>query len=166
VVIASGVLAASSSIAGISGAIAGGITAITALLTVIAVLIPQLKGMRNAQAEQAKAQNEQTKTLDKQTEQLGIIHALSNSTLSIAMGSELEATRRELAVMGEVVDLRKRAGLEISVETIAAMDRARNRVAELTLLLQERQKQAQDIIDAGGDFTPPDTSTRTAPSGA
>lgn len=120
-----------SSIAGIIGAGAGVITALAVLIGAITVLLPTLRGFRKAQ--------------DQQTTTLNTIHALVNSTLSAAIKAELEATQREIAMMNEVVDLRKRAGLDITPETTAALERSRQRVLELRTELHERELQAQAI---------------------
>lgn len=141
-IIASGGLGgAPSSAAGVIGAIAGGITALTALITVITLLVPQLRAMRKSAAQQAQQ-------LTEQTAQLRVIHRLVNSTLSASMQAELDATRREVAVMTEIVDMRERGGLMVTAATTAALDRAGRRIRELTLEIQDRQQQAQDILDA------------------
>jgi hypothetical protein len=122
---------AASSVAGIIGAGAGVITALAVLVGAITVLIPQLKAMRSTQEAQTKT--------------LNTIHALVNSTLSASIREAMEATQREIAVMNEVVDLRKRSGLDVTPETVAALARARERVSELAMELRDRQLQSEAI---------------------
>jgi hypothetical protein len=65
--------------------------------------------------------------------------------LSASIREAMEATQREIAVMNEVVDLRKRSGLDVTPETVAALARARERVSELAMELRDRQLQSEAI---------------------
>jgi hypothetical protein len=73
--------------------------------------------------------------------QLGVIHTLTNATLSAAYEATVEATKRELIMMREVGRLHVEAGREPSMEWRAAIAALERRVAELTLNIQERQTQ-------------------------
>ncbi len=69
---------------------------------------------------------------------LDVIHGLVNSNLTTAMQAEYDATVRTLALMREVVALRREAGADPSVDAIAAIAATETRVAELKLALNER----------------------------
>lgn len=74
------------------------------------------------------------------SEKLDVIHDLVNSNMTAAIQSELDATVRELAMMKEVVELNRAAGREPSVETLAAIEATKNKIAELTAVLADRQQ--------------------------
>jgi hypothetical protein len=74
---------------------------------------------------------------------LDVIHTLVNSNMTAAMQSELDATTRELAMMNEVVALKKAAGHEPTPETLAALEATQQRVTELRSSLEERLEQTE-----------------------
>jgi hypothetical protein len=93
------------------------------------------------------ANNERVATSQLETNgRLDVIHGLVNSTLSAAMQSEFDATKRELAMMREVMALKQSAGLEPTEETIAAIIATETRLAELDQTLIDR-KATQDKIN-------------------
>jgi hypothetical protein len=69
---------------------------------------------------------------------LGVIHDLVNSSMTAAMQAELDATRRELAMMREVVELNRQAGREPTVEALAAIEATSARIMELSAALRDR----------------------------
>lgn len=79
---------------------------------------------------------------------LDVIHTLVNSQLTAAMQSELDAIVRELAMMLEVIALKKAAGFEPTAEALAALDAAQAKVADLTAKLEDRHR-AQDRASEG-----------------
>jgi CO dehydrogenase/acetyl-CoA synthase alpha subunit len=72
---------------------------------------------------------------------LDVIHTLVNSNLTAAMQAEHDATVRTLAMMREVVDLRRAAGNEPSPETLAAIEATETRIGEQTAALDDRLAQ-------------------------
>lgn len=75
-------------------------------------------------------------------EKLEVIHTLVNSSMTAAIQSEFEATVRELAMMQEVVELRKSAGQgEPSSEMMAALKSTELKIKELKETLAERHRQ-------------------------
>jgi hypothetical protein len=93
------------------------------------------------------ANNERVATNQLETNgRLDVIHGLVNSTLSAAMQSEYDATKRELAMMREVMALKQSAGLSPTSETIAAITATETRLAELEQILIDR-KATQDKIN-------------------
>jgi len=69
---------------------------------------------------------------------LDVIHQLVNSSMTAAMQSELDATVRELAMMREVMELKRAAGTEPAPETLAAIDATQAKIGELAASLQDR----------------------------
>ncbi len=67
------------------------------------------------------------------------IHFLVNSNMTAAMQAELDATRREVALMFEVIELKKASGKQPTAEVLAAITATKNRIAELQASLVDRQ---------------------------
>jgi len=79
--------------------------------------------------------------------QLGQIHTLVNSNLTEAQGRELEATRAMLITMQEVVDLKRKGGVEPSQEAIDAIEATRSRVNALSRDLKQKVERTK-VADA------------------
>jgi hypothetical protein len=73
------------------------------------------------------------------------IHRLVNSNMSTAMQSELDALETSLAMMREVVDLKRAAGREPTREALAAIDATSAKIREARSALADRQAQADAI---------------------
>jgi hypothetical protein len=86
---------------------------------------------------------------------LKVIHTLVNSNMTAAMQAELDATIRELAMMQEVIDIKRSVGQEPSPASLAALQRTEERVGELRATLQDRFKaglvaaEQQKQVEAG-----------------
>ena len=78
-------------------------------------------------------------------DKLDVLHGLANSTLSAAIESELGALETSLAMMNEVIDLKKAAGIEPTREAIIAMQATEANIAELRATLADRLNQAETI---------------------
>jgi biopolymer transport protein ExbB/TolQ len=74
---------------------------------------------------------------------LDVIHTLVNSNMTSAMQSELDATGRELAMMLEVIELKKVSGLQPTEEVISALGATRGKIVELQAMLADRRKQSE-----------------------
>ncbi len=70
---------------------------------------------------------------------LDTIHGLVNSQLSSALQSEHDALVGQLALMRELVAIRRGEGTGPSTETIATMDIISRRIAELVAVLADRE---------------------------
>jgi len=79
------------------------------------------------------------------TNKLDVIHTLVNSNMTAAMQAELDATNRELAMMLEVIDLKKAAGKEPTIEAIDALAVTRAKISELDAALKDRVKQQKNV---------------------
>lgn len=77
--------------------------------------------------------------LDAVAQQAAEIHTLVNSNMTAAMQGELDSTVRELAMMKEVIGLRRHGGQEPSVEALAAVEATESRVADLRSALNDRR---------------------------
>lgn len=144
--------------------IVGGFTILGALITacsgiMIAVLTSNASKAREATLQAAIAattaahllleSNEKVVEVAKRTgesthSQLKEIHALVNSNMTASMQGELDARTNELAMMKEVIRLNRAAGVEPSVESLAAIAATEGRRAELVLILADRQKVEPD----------------------
>jgi hypothetical protein len=82
-------------------------------------------------AEVAATALESKKTLD-------TIHTLVNSNLTASMQAEFNATVREAAMMQEVIDLKRAAGVEPTIETLATLESTKSRISELSAALADR----------------------------
>lgn len=80
------------------------------------------------------------------SDKLDVIHLLVNSNMTAAMQAEFDATTRELAMMHEVVELKKATGQQPSVLALAAIDATNARLIELRATLDDRLRQAK-VVD-------------------
>lgn len=87
------------------------------------------------------------------------IHTLVNSNMTAAMQGELLATERELAMMAEVIDLKRAQGQQPTVEVLAALEVTKARVVELLTTLAERRA-AQAKADAAAAAGPIETGDK------
>lgn len=121
--------------------LAGIITAAATLITAgslwFAAMPAFSKMRREAREDRLKATEERTQI----QAQLGVIHTLTNATLSAAYEATLESAKRELIMMREVGRLNLEAGRELSPDWRVAVSGLERRVAELTLNIQDRQTQ-------------------------
>lgn len=72
---------------------------------------------------------------------LDVIHTLVNSQLSTALENELEALKREQAIIAEMLEMKKAQGLKPSKEALVAMEKSKVRIAELQTIIAERDAQ-------------------------
>jgi uncharacterized membrane-anchored protein YhcB (DUF1043 family) len=79
------------------------------------------------------------------SDQLGVIHTLVNSNMTAEMQARFDAIKRELAMMREVVELKKANGLEPTPEVLAEIAATEASLHELDAALTDRRK-AQDKI--------------------
>lgn len=71
------------------------------------------------------------------------IHTLVNSNMTAAMQSELDATKRELAMMNEVIDLKKAAGRPPTQDVLSTLEITKAKISELEAQLADRLKQTK-----------------------
>lgn len=116
---------------------------------------------RNERAENYARQDLVAKRLQEATEKaaskveetnnkLDIIHTLVNSNLTAAMQSEHDAMVRELAMIYEVIDLKKKAGHKPTVEALAAVKATETRLAELHGQIADRLKATEAAVAGAG----------------
>jgi len=91
-------------------------------------------------AEQAEAT---TGKLDETNGKLDVIHGLVNSAMTAALQSELDALVTSLAMMREVMDLKKGGGREPAGEAVIAFQATEAKISELRATLADRLKQAE-----------------------
>jgi len=81
---------------------------------------------------------------------LDVIHTLVNSSMTAAMQSEFDAVTRELAMMREVVELKKASGMEPSAAALAAVKTTEAKLNELAVTLEDRARTQAEINHKGG----------------
>lgn len=69
---------------------------------------------------------------------LDTIHTLVNSNMSAALAAELSATERELAMMHEVIELKRESGRQPTQMTLDALKITEGRIAELRARADDR----------------------------
>jgi hypothetical protein len=98
-------------------------------------------------AELLLENNERVASTQQETNgKLDVIHTLVNSSMTAAMQSESDAVQRELAVMKEIMELKKAAGHEPGPATLAAIKATEAKLHELEAALADRrsaQKKAE-----------------------
>lgn len=75
--------------------------------------------------------------------QLQAIHVLVNSNLTGAIQDQLAAREGQLAVMLELVDLKRATGREPTSEALAAIESTQAVISELRTRLADRQRQTE-----------------------
>jgi hypothetical protein len=83
------------------------------------------------------------KTAEVTNGKLDVIHILVNSNMTAAMQSELDATRREVVGLKEIVRLNQQIGQEPSQEALLAITDTEEKVAKLEAELRDRLKQTK-----------------------
>jgi len=73
------------------------------------------------------------------------IHVLVNSNMTEAMQAELNATKREVAMMHEVIELKKASGKDPLPMALKAVEATDKRIAELEAAIAERNRVATAI---------------------
>jgi hypothetical protein len=74
---------------------------------------------------------------------LDVIHILVDGSMMAAMQAELDATIRTVALMHEVIDLKKSQGQEPSAAAVAAIKSTDERIAEM----EEKLKKKKTALD-------------------
>jgi hypothetical protein len=81
---------------------------------------------------------------EKTNGKLDVIHTLVNSNMTAAMQAELDAIRREIVMMREVVALNLAAGREPTVEALAAIEDTAVKITALEAQLADRATAAEN----------------------
>jgi len=71
-------------------------------------------------------------------EKLNEVHTLVNSNLTAELRDGRDSTQRILALMGEVIELRRASGKEPTAETLAVYESTRRKLAEQDAVLADR----------------------------
>jgi len=83
--------------------------------------------------------------LDDANSKLDVIHGLVNSAMTTALQSEMDALVTSLAMMREVIDLKRSAGREPTAEAVIALHGTEAKIAELRGAIDDRMRQAETI---------------------
>jgi ABC-type multidrug transport system fused ATPase/permease subunit len=79
--------------------------------------------------------------------QLKQIHTLVNSNMTAAMQGQYDATERELTMMLEVIALKKAAGHEPNIETLALVEATKGKISQLSAAITDRATQAAIVAN-------------------
>jgi hypothetical protein len=120
------------SYAGLVTAFSTLLLAVGGIITALTLFIPILRGTRK-----------NTESLKRQDSKLEVIHTLVNSTLTAALQSELDATRREEMYLRDNMALRLRGGEETSDDQRAMLGAVQRRITELSGAMRERAQQTR-----------------------
>jgi len=83
---------------------------------------------------------------ERANDKLDVIHTLVNSNVTKEMEARLEGSRRELAGLREIVELRKASGQEPTEEALATIISTEENVHELENDLADRRRQ-QTVVE-------------------
>jgi len=134
---------ADSTTAGIITACATVIIALGGTATAFSVLVPILrKTDANSQAI-AEAKEQEAEHQKVVTAKLGVIHTLVNSTLTAALQSELDATRREELLLRELIRMREDSGHSVTEDQQATLGATQRKIRELTAAMRDRDEQTR-----------------------
>ena len=131
-----------SSVAGIVTALSTFVVAAGGFLLAYTKFLPVLRANQKAQEDNSRKQDEYQAV---NTAALGVLHTLGNSTLSLALQGQLEATERELVMMREIARMRAADGVPVDSDWTATTGAVQRRVNELRLALADRAEQAKTV---------------------
>lgn len=97
---------------------------------------------QDAVAARLKENNESVATLATQSHnQLKVIHRLVNSTLTAALQARLDANKKALALMHQIIEMNRLSGVEPSTDALADIAASEKEVEDLELNIAERTQQ-------------------------
>ena len=131
----------------------GSVWAPVLVAIIVAVIGPMLiNAMNNRQRreerqEDKRQRDEVAQRLVKMDNKVGgkldVIHTLVDGSMTAAMHSELNATVRELAMMNEVIDLKRANGHEPTQETLTTLEATQTKIDDLYMSLSARERQVE-----------------------
>jgi hypothetical protein len=127
----------------VGSSVAGIVTAFGALLTAGSIFLGMLPAVVRMQREVRADRQKAAEAASQIQAQLGVIHTLTNATLSAAYEATLSATKREEVMMREVGRLMIESGQEPSPQWRLALSGLQQRIADLTLAIHDRQRQTE-----------------------
>jgi hypothetical protein len=124
------------SVAGIITASSTLLIAFGGILTALTVLVPILRRTK----ENTKAITEGQRVTSAKLE---VIHTLVNSTLTAALQSELDSTRREELLLRELMQMRSDAGHPVTDDQRATLGATQRKIRELARAMDDRIRQTR-----------------------
>lgn len=103
------------------------------------------KTLVTSNAQVAATAGQMNGKLDKLQEGSDVIHTLVNASMTAAKQKELDSKRNELALMKELVDIKRHQKHEPTAETLGAIKAISERIAELQTEVEDRLKQQAEI---------------------
>jgi hypothetical protein len=85
--------------------------------------------------------------LDDHSGKLDVIRGLVDGAMTAALQSELDALLTSLAMMREVMDLKKSGGHDPTPQAITALHATEAKIAELRVTIADRLRQAEAVAD-------------------
>jgi len=103
------------------------------------------KAQKDLSEQAAKAARMLRDTADETHSKLDVINTLVNGNMTAAMHSEYDAVARELAVMREIMELKKANGLEPSTAVLMAIAATETKLNELRAALEDRAEAQKKV---------------------
>jgi hypothetical protein len=128
----------------------GIVTAITGIATVVGLCFTVIIGY----LQFSKLRLETRAAARDASNRLTVIHTLVNSTLTAEIESNLDACKRELATLDELVAERTANGHDIAPETSAARSACVAKIARLTQQMADRLHSAEIVLAQERDMNP------------
>jgi len=125
---------------------AGIVTSVASIFTAVILLITAILGL--FQVRRLRKQGDNTNA------RLGVIHTLVNSTLTAEIEANLDASKRELATLDQLIAERRANGHEIAPETLAAKAACERKIGNLTQKMADRLRQAEVVLSQEGQLNP------------
>lgn len=107
-----------------------------------ALLLAEQKKIGEKTNEVARKAAESAKNTEGQLKQ---IHALVNNNLTTAINEAYMSKRAQLAAMNEIIDLKRAAGKEPSLETMATIGALEKGISDLAKQLMDREQAAKMV---------------------
>jgi hypothetical protein len=98
--------------------------------------------------------------------QLGEIHTLVNSNMTAEMQARYDGTKRELAVMRELMELKRAGGLQPTPDVLAAIEATETSLNELDAALADRRKVQERVTGPASSSLVRTVTTTTTVQGA
>jgi hypothetical protein len=122
---------------------AGVITSVASIFTVLGIIMAMIVGIYQIRRLRVETNGK-----------LEVIHTLVNSTLTAEIESNLDASRRELTTLNELIDELHANEHKIAPETIAARAACVAKIGTLTQKMADRLKAAEAVLAQEAQVNP------------
>lgn len=114
----------------------------------------------------AKLEKKLAATSTETNKKLDVIHTLVNSSMTAAMQTALDSLKTQIPMMLEIIDLKKKAGLEPSVDALASVKSIREQItkleADIAARIEAAASAAQTVVTTVAIVPGPSAETGAA----